>query len=64
MLLESLQPCRFNRVYFTIPRAKVWEILIFDWILLLEIQTNCWKEKSGALNVFTPGPTAQATLSV
>ncbi len=43
MLLESLQQGRFNRVYFTIPRAKVWEILIFEWILLLEIQTNCKK---------------------
>jgi hypothetical protein len=29
---------RFNRVYFTIFRAKVWKILIFEWILLLEIQ--------------------------
>jgi hypothetical protein len=68
MLLESLQRGRFNRVYFTIPRAKVWEILIFEWILLLEIQTNCknwgWKEKSWALNMFTLGPMAQATLSV
>ncbi len=41
---------RFNRVYFTIFRAKAWKILIFEWILLLEIHTNCkiwvWKEKS------------------
>jgi hypothetical protein len=41
---------RFNRVYFTIFRAKVWKILIFEWIPLLKIQTNCknwvWKEKS------------------
>jgi hypothetical protein len=28
-------------VYFTIFRAKVWKILILEWILLLEIQTNC-----------------------
>jgi len=31
-------------------RAKVCKILSFEWILLLEIQTNCenwvWKEKS------------------
>jgi hypothetical protein len=31
-------------------RTKVWKILIFEWILLLEIETNCkswvWKEKS------------------
>ncbi len=31
----------FNRVHFRIFRAKVWKILIFEWILLLEIQTNC-----------------------
>jgi hypothetical protein len=28
-LLESLQQVRFNRVYFTISRAKVWKILNF-----------------------------------
>ncbi len=55
------------------------EVLIFEWILLLKIQTNCknwvWKEKSVEPsmcshvymfifigNVFTLGPTAQATL--
>jgi hypothetical protein len=31
-------------------RSKVWKILIFKWILLLEIQTNfknwVWKEKT------------------
>jgi hypothetical protein len=61
---------RFNRVYFIIFKAKVWKILIFEWILLLKIQTNCknwvWKEKSvessmcshlGRFNVFTLGPT-------
>jgi hypothetical protein len=41
MLLESIQRATFNRVYFTIPRAKVWEILIFEQILLIELQTNC-----------------------
>jgi hypothetical protein len=50
-LLESSSWVRFNKVYFTIFRAKVWKILTFEWILLLEIQTNCeknWvlKEKS------------------
>jgi hypothetical protein len=41
MLLESLWQVRFNRVYFTIFRAKVWKIIIFEWFLLLGIQTNC-----------------------
>ncbi len=31
-------------------RTKVWKLLFFEWILLLEIQTNCknwvWKENS------------------
>jgi len=36
-LLESLQQVRFTRVYFTIFKANVWKILIFKWILLLEI---------------------------
>ncbi len=31
---------RFNRVYVTIFRAKVWKKLLFEWILLLKIQTN------------------------
>jgi hypothetical protein len=47
--LESPWQGRFNRIYFTIFKAKVWKILIFQWILVLEIQTNCknwvWKEK-------------------
>ncbi len=42
------QQVRFNKVYFIIFRIKVLKILIFEWILLLEIQTNCkngvWKE--------------------
>ncbi len=64
MLLESPGQGRFNRVCF---KTKVWKILIFEWILLLEIQTNCkswvWKEKSVELfNEFTLGPTTQATL--
>ncbi len=32
VLLESSQQVRFNRVYFTIFRAKVWKIFIFEWI--------------------------------
>jgi hypothetical protein len=51
MLLESFQRVQFNRVYFIILRAKVWEtLLIFESIFWLKIQTNCktwvWKEKS------------------
>jgi hypothetical protein len=40
-VLESPWWVRINGVFFTIFRAKVWKILIFEWILLLEIQTNC-----------------------
>jgi hypothetical protein len=36
--MESSRRVRFNRVYFSIFKAKVWSILIFEWILLLEIQ--------------------------
>jgi hypothetical protein len=47
--LESPWWITCNRVYFIIFRAKVWKILIFEWILLLDIQINCknwvWKEK-------------------
>jgi hypothetical protein len=49
VLLKSSWGVRFNRVYFTIFRAKMWKILVFEWILLLKIQKNCkncaWKEK-------------------
>ncbi len=38
---KALKESDFNGVFFTIFRAKVWKILIFEWILLLEIQTNC-----------------------
>jgi len=41
VLLESPQQVRIYRFYFTIFRAIVWRILIFEWILLIEIQTNC-----------------------
>jgi hypothetical protein len=27
----------FNKLYFTIFRAKVWKVLLSEWILLLEI---------------------------
>jgi hypothetical protein len=44
LALESPWQVRFNRVYFTIFRAKVCKKrLKFEWILLLEIQTNCRK---------------------
>jgi hypothetical protein len=47
---------KFIRVYFTIFRAKVWKILSFEWILLLEIQSNCksrlGRKNTWALNVF------------
>jgi hypothetical protein len=40
----------------------VWKELIFEWILLLEIQTN-WPKKLGLqgkiTNVFTLGPLAK-----
>ncbi len=41
VLLESPQQSKFNKVYFTIFRVKTWKIWIFEWSLLLEIQTNC-----------------------
>jgi hypothetical protein len=58
VLLESPRQVRFSRVYFTIFRAKVWKILVFKCILLLEIQTNYIKlglkgKFSWAFNVFT-----------
>jgi hypothetical protein len=67
VLLQSPRWVKFNKKKFTIFRAKVWNILILEWILLLEIQTNCknwvWKGKiTWALIVFTLGPMAQATL--
>ncbi len=41
-VLVSLWRVRFNRVYFTSFRVKVWKILIFEWILLLkQLQRNC-----------------------
>jgi hypothetical protein len=50
VLLEISPWVRFNKIYFTIFRAKMWKILILERILLLEIQTNCkigfGKEKS------------------
>jgi hypothetical protein len=55
VLLKSPWWARFNRVNFTIFRAKMWKILIFEWILLLKIQTNYknWvsKEKSVKLSM-------------
>jgi hypothetical protein len=50
MLLESPLQVSFNRVYFIIFEVEVWKMLIFEWILLLEIQKNCknwvWYGKS------------------
>jgi hypothetical protein len=42
-LLESPWGVRFNRVYFTIFRAKAQKMLIFEWILLLVIQKKLQK---------------------
>jgi hypothetical protein len=57
-LLESPQQVRFNKIYFTIFRAKVWKILIFECILLPEFQINYKKlglegKISWAFNVLT-----------
>jgi hypothetical protein len=41
VLLENLWWVKFNKVYFTIFKAKVWKILVFEWIFVMEIQTNC-----------------------
>jgi hypothetical protein len=38
---KALDELELMEFFFTIFRAKVWKILIFEWILLLEIQTNC-----------------------
>ncbi len=77
VLLESPWQVRFNRVYFTILRAKVWKILVFEWIenwVLIEksdeasMCSHCWIFKFSILkmwklkNVFTLGPMTQATL--
>jgi hypothetical protein len=43
VLSKSLQQVKFNRVYFIIFRAKLWKILIFESILLLEIQNKLQK---------------------
>jgi hypothetical protein len=43
VLLGSLSQVGFNRVCFTIFRAKVWKKLIFEWILIVEIFKNCKK---------------------
>jgi hypothetical protein len=65
MLLESPGRVRFNRVYFTIFRAKVWKIFI------LLSGFCCWKSNAkiefGKKNQltsqgFTLGPMAHATL--
>ncbi len=58
VLLESPQQLRFNQVYFTIFRAKVWKILIFECILFSKISNKLQKlglagKTSWALNVLT-----------
>jgi hypothetical protein len=63
IMLESWKALNVSSLiefYFTIFRAKVWKILILEWILRLKIQTNCknWvcKEKSvEPSSVFTLG---------
>ncbi len=62
MLLESPRRVRFNRLYFTIFRAKVWKILNFELILFVGNSNKLqkiwvWKEKISfrTLNVFTLG---------
>jgi hypothetical protein len=74
LLLESPQQVRFNRVYFTTFRDKVWKILIFEWILLLKTGFGRKNQLSPQCvhiyiymfifigNVFTLEPMAQATL--
>ncbi len=52
VLLESPWWVRFSGVYFTIFRAKVWKILIFEWILFLnyyffKCEIWVWKVKLG-----------------
>jgi hypothetical protein len=44
-----------SQTYFTIFRAKVWKILIFEWILFLEIQKKLGLEGkiSLVLNLLT-----------
>ncbi len=36
-LLENLWWVKFNKVYFTIFKAKVWKILVFEWNFMMEI---------------------------
>ncbi len=47
---KALNELDFVEFISQIFKAKLWKILIFGWILWLEIQTNCkiwvWKEKS------------------
>jgi hypothetical protein len=37
---KALGESDLNWAYFTIFRVKVWKMLIFDWILLLEISNK------------------------
>jgi hypothetical protein len=67
--LEGPQRLRFNRVYFTIFRAKVWKILIFWVDFVAENSKKLQKlglegKISWALNVCTLGAMAQATLVI
>ncbi len=50
VILESPWQVQFNKVYFTIFRAIVWKILIFEWILLLKIQKTYTKFGFGRKN--------------
>jgi hypothetical protein len=68
VFLESPWWVKFNRVYFINFGAKVWKILVFEWIFVVEISNKLQKilglegKLSWALNVFTLGPTTQGTL--
>ncbi len=66
MLLESTQQVRFNRVYFTIFRARVCTIdFSVDFVVgnSNKLQKLGLERKiSSILNVFTFGPTSHATL--
>ncbi len=58
VLLECPSCVRFNWVYFTVFRAKVWKVLIFEWIFVAENSKKLQKlglkgKISWVLNVFT-----------
>jgi len=67
VLLENSWWDRFNRFFFTIFRVKVWKRMMFWMNFVVGNSDNLQKlglegKISWALNVFTLGPTTQATL--